>query len=208
MAVVQLQSVKDTFKRHGSEGFTAAVPIYPGLDRTISRDFKATQRQYKTTLTPNRNTKSDMLVSMGKAFDWSYVPVGQNLRDPLLSPIFASKESLPPHVFLIACELDLSSHDAWRMAHQLARRMVPSMDEKTGRAENGKVGELEMEDERFAWEDREKGVRWLLVPDVLHGFDRLPPSMQGDEVSVRDADEKTTKVIKEIGEWLKTRAWA
>lgn len=50
-------------------------------------------------------------------------------------------------------------------------------------------------------------MRWLLIPDVLHGFDRLPPSMQGDETSVKDADEKTMKVMKEIGDWLKTRAW-
>jgi acetyl esterase/lipase len=207
MAVVQLQGVKDAFRQYGSEGFRAAVPVYPGLDRTISRDFKVMQRQYKPTLSPNRNAKVDFLLSLGKAFDWSYVPVGQNLRDPLLSPIFAPRDSLPPHVFIIACELDLSSHDAWRMACQMSGRPVPSMDEKTGREENGKLGELELQDERFAWEDKDRGVRWMLIPDVLHGFDRLPPSIQGDQTSVRDADEKTTKVIKEIGDWLETRVW-
>lgn len=207
MAVVQLQGVKDAFKQYGSDSFRAAVPIYPGLDRTISRDWKVMQRQYKPTLPPNRNSKTDFLLGPGKAFDWSYCPVGHSLRDPLLSPIFAPRDILPPHVFMIACELDLSSHDAWRMAHQLAERPVPSMDEKTGRPENGKFGELELEDERFSWEDREKDVRWMLIPDVLHGFDRLPPSMQGDATSVKDADEKVTKVIREIGDWLKTRAW-
>jgi len=207
LAATQLEGVKAVFQQHGSSGFTAVVPVYPGLDRTVTRDFKATQRQYKPSLSPNRNSPTDMLVGAGKAFDWGYIPVGQDLRDPLLSPIFATQENLPSHVFLIACELDLSSHEAWRMACRLAGRPEPSMDEKTGRVEIGETGELELVDERFAWEARERGVRWLLIPDALHGYDRLPAFLLGDETSVRDAEIKTVKVIKEIGDWLKTRVW-
>lgn len=208
-AVVQLPGIKATFEKYGSVGFKAMIPIYPALDRTITRDFKITQRHYKPDLSPNRNAQTDYLLGMGKAFDWSYVPVGQNLRDPLVSPIFAKKEDLPPHVFLVACELDLSSHDAWRMASKLAGRPEPLMDVKTGRQEVGKVGELELLDERFTWEEKEKetGVRWLLVPDALHGFNLLPPMMQGDSTSVKDAEIKTVKVIGEIGDWLKTRVF-
>lgn len=203
-AVVQLPGVKAAFKQYGSDGFKAMIPIYPALDRTVTRDFKITQRHYKPDLSPNRNAPTDFLLGMGKAFDWSYIPVGQDLRDPLVSPIFAKKEDLPLYAFLVACELDLSSHDAWRMASKLAGRPEPPMDVKTGRQECGKFGELELVDERFAWEEKEKGVRWLLVPDALHGFNILPPTMQGDEMSVKDAEIKTVKVIQEIGEWLKT----
>ena len=208
MAAAQLEGVKTAFKQHGSAGFSAVVPVYPGLDRTVTRDYKATQRYYKPGLTPNRNSPTDFLLRAGKAFDWSYIPVGQDLRDPLLSPIFAPRENLPSYVFMVACELDLSSHDAWRMACRLAGRPEPTMNEKSGREECSKTGELELVDERFAWEVRDRGVRWLLIPDVVHGFDRLPPSMLGDETSVRDAETKNIKVIKEIGDWLKTRAWA
>lgn len=207
LALAQNQEVKAAFNKSGSPGFGAAIPIYPGLDRTVTRDYKATQRQYKPTLTPNRNSPTDMLVRLGKAFDWSYIPPGQDLLDPLLSPIFAPRDILPPHIFLIACELDLSSHDAWRMASKLAGRPEPSMDVKTGREELGKVGELELADERFSFENREKAVRWLLVPDVVHGYDHSPPSLLGDETSVRDAESKNLLVIKEVGEWLHTRVW-
>ena len=208
LAVTQLEDVKTAFKQHGSLGFGAVVPVYPGLDRTVTRDYKATLRQYKPGLTPNRNSTTDILHGAGKSFDWSYIPVGQDLREPLLSPIYAPREALPPHIFMIACELDLSSHDAWRMASRLAGRPEPSMEEKSGREECGETGELELVDERFAWEERKRGVRWLLIPDVLHGYDRLPTWASGDETSVRDAEMKNVKVIKEIGDWLKTRVWA
>jgi acetyl esterase/lipase len=206
-AVVQLPGLKAAFKQYGSDGVKAMIPIYPALDRTITRDFKATQRQYKPDLSPKRNKPTDLLLGLGKAFDWSYVPIGQNLRDPLVSPIFAKREDLPAYAFLVACELDLSSHDAWRMASKLAGRPEPSMDVKTGRQECGKTGELELSDERFAWEEKDKGVRWLLIPDVLHGFNLLPRTIQGDETSVKDAEMKTLKVIQEIGDWLKVSAW-
>jgi hypothetical protein len=146
-------------------------------------------------------------VRAGKVFDWSYIPVGQDLRNPLVSPILANREDLPSHVFLIACELDLSSHDALRMACRLAGRPEPAMVEKTGREEIGETGELELVDERFAWESRDNSIRWLLVPDAVHAFDRLGPMMLGDETSVRDAEAKNVKVINEIGNWLKTRVW-
>lgn len=208
LAVAQLEDVKTAFKQHGSPGFSAVVPIYPGIDRTVTRDHKATLRQYKPGLTPNRNSTKDFLHGGGKAFDWAYIPPGQDLRDPLISPIYAPRHTLPKYMFIIACELDLSSHDAWRMASRLAGREEPGMDEKSGREECGEVGKLELEDERFAWEDRERGMRWLLIPDVLHGFDRMPAWMQGDETSMRDAEMKNVEVIKEIGDWLKTMAWA
>ncbi|KAG0647835.1 Arylesterase [Hyphodiscus hymeniophilus] len=207
LAVTQMKDVKTAFKQHGSTGFKAVIPLYPGLDRTVTRDYKATLRQYKAGLSPNRNSTTDSLHGSGKAFDWSYIPVGQDLRDPLVSPIYAPRETLPPHIFLIACELDLSSHDAWRMACRLAGREEPSMDEKPGREECGETGKLELLDEKFAWEALERGVRWLLVPDVVHGFDHLPPLLLGDETSVRDAEMKNIKVIEEVGHWLKTRVY-
>ena len=208
LAVAQLEDVKTAFQEHGSPGFQAVIPIYPGLDRTLSRDLKATLRQYKPDLSPKRNGSTDFLHGGGQVFDWSYIPVGQDLKDPLLSPIYAPRDILPPSIFIIACELDMSGHDAWRMACKLAGRPVPSLDEKTGRKECGKTGELELVDERFAWEAGEKGVRWLLIPDVLHGFDHLPKWIQGDETSVRDAEMKDVKVKMEIGNWLKTKVWA
>ena len=208
LAVAQSKRVAAAFAEQGSPGLTAAIPVYPGLDRSIPRELKATQRRYKSKLSPNRNSTRDYLLHLGNLFEWSYIPVGQDLRDPLISPIFAQRDRLPPHIFLIACELDLGSHDAWRMACQLGGRPEPDVEDKVGRDECGEVGVLEMADERFAWQEKEKGVRWLLIPDVVHGFDRLTPSMLGDEISVRDAHLKTIQVIEHIGDWLWEDVWS
>jgi hypothetical protein len=46
-------------------------------------------------------------------------------------------------------------------------------------------------------------VRWLLVPDTVHGFDQsLIGLVARDKVLVEDATIKTEKTMGIIGEWL------
>lgn len=64
---------------------------------------------------------------------------------------------------------------------------------------------LELNHKRFAWQETsEKGsVNWLLVPDVLHGFDNLVGRLRsGGEETVKDAELKTTAYCKVLGDWL------
>ncbi|SPO05358.1 related to triacylglycerol lipase [Cephalotrichum gorgonifer] len=187
----------------------AVVPIYPPVD--VSRTPASKRRQYKvdTRLAGLRGAKKDWVLPIAGVFDWSYISPGINLRHPLLSTFYAKREDLPAQVFFVAAELDFLAEEAHQMALRLAgRERDASYGEIPGRPEaSGKVGELELGDERFAWE--EKDVRWLLVPDVVHAFDyHVGAEISGDEEATRDAEAKTEKYIRLVGEWLFTKVWA
>ncbi|KAK4032801.1 Alpha/Beta hydrolase protein [Parachaetomium inaequale] len=111
------------------------------------------------------------------------------------------------NIFMIACEMDMMAHEAWRMACKLAGKRIPALDEPVGCGETVGKGKLMTKgDERFAWEETiEDGSRykWLLVPDTIHGFDQDNiEGLTGDPVFMEDARIKTAKTIDLIGEWL------
>lgn len=233
LTVSQLPSI-----RTHAQAPAAAVSVYGYLDLSVPPADKLASRPYKRSLDKPRGDDVDALSALVPTFDWSYVPYGQDLRDPLLSPIFAPRENLPPFVGLVAAELDMLAHESWRMACRLARDGVaaargrdaarkydPLPDLKSedaalrvcGRKEVAAVrGELEIArsagevDRRFAFEENWQGggVKWLLVPDALHGFDNkhIREIMGGDE-TMKDAEAKTRAEMDELGRWLKGRVW-
>lgn len=188
-------------------------------------------------------------MALTPAFDWGYIPYGQDLRDPFLSPYFASRDRLPAYVCVLAAELDMMAHESWRFACRLARegaaasfgnlengerpvklRQVPdrkSYDSRwrvCGRENSvGRVGELigvghqpssvdldEEEVERFAFEENwgSGGVKWLLVPDVMHGFDNPNRRWRyGGQETMEDAELKAEACRIELGRWLKETVW-
>lgn len=224
---------------------TAVVSVsgYLDLERPVAD--KVTNRPYKSALPFPRNARTDALAATYEAYVWSYVPYGHDLRDPLLSPAFASSADdggLPAHVCLVGAELDVLAHESWRMACRLVKDgairrgdgrragwRVPDPDEGDvwervcGRAVAGeRRGEYEMsqlardgEDEagkdgvdetkRFGfeerWEDGHGSVKWILVPDVLHGFDRgMAASAAGERAKMR-------AYVDDVGRWLRSRVW-
>jgi hypothetical protein len=188
-------------------------------------------RPVKPSLPPPRGGKDaevDPLSGLAPTFDWSYIPYGHDLRDPLLSPAYAAQEDLPPFVGVVAAELDMLAHESWRLACRLSRdrggrkgrAVVPdrtSRDERErvcGRRETGRRrGALEdINDARFGWEESwdggTRGVKWLLVPDVLHGFDNPHiRGLMGGDVMIKDAQMKTRAYVDEVGNWLRERVW-
>ncbi|KAI1268126.1 alpha/beta hydrolase fold protein [Xylariaceae sp. FL1019] len=206
LGACQLPSIREKIKP------AAAIGIYPVLDQTIKGEEKCKMRHYKPGLGGGmRGKPEDFLRAWGPMVRWSYVPVGQDLSDPLLSPILAPREHLPDHIFLLAAELDQLSHESWRMASKLAGRPVPALTDKTGQeniANNG--NNLILDDERFAFEHRDgsgKTVQWLLVPDEVHGFDHIPPSWHGSKEAEESATYKTTLYQQMVGKWLYNTAW-
>ncbi|KAF5638929.1 triacylglycerol lipase [Fusarium sp. NRRL 25303] len=193
----------------------AAISVYGALDLSRSPEAKISTRQYKTdaSLGSPRTSARDLLLNMAPLFDWSYLPDGQDLRDPLVSPgPCADPDDLPAHVFIIASELDMLAKESLECATRLARaRGVSGISDtgseigRCGRSEPGKPGQLELEDSRFAWQETFPGgsVRWLLVPDVLHGFDSLPMRERvGEKETIKDAELKTKAYCDLLGDWL------
>lgn len=191
----------------------AVIPCYPVVDYTTSNAAKAHARQYKPSLagyTRSRPLGGDMLTPLMPLFDWGYVRAGQRCDDPLLSPYYADRKKLPRDVFVVACELDMLAAEAWRAACRWAGKRVPEREEKVGRAEVVGEGVLVTKgDEQYAWEEVEEvdesRVRWLLVPDTLHGFDQeeIEQVVPGDGEFAADARVKRVKLMGVMAAWLK-----
>jgi len=96
-------------------------------------------------------------------FSWAYVEEGQDLTDPVLSPAYAPRETLPSKLYIIGCELDLLCRESEILAERLA---------------NEGAGERRGSD--ILWE--KNGVKWEKVLGEDHGmFNRTPPGgMQAD----------------------------
>lgn len=206
LSVCQLPSIRQKVKP------SAAVPIYSVVDKSIPTEVKISTRYYKPDLAPGiRGEPTDFLAKLGDIFLWSYINPGVDLQDALLSPYFASTDTLPPHIFFVATELDQLAHESWCMANKLAGRPEPPFTEKVGQEKRAaEKGQLILDDERYAFEHVDEGgkrsIRWLLVPDQIHGFDRLPPNWHGQE-SLEDAKLKEVAYQKAVGEWLQDFVW-
>lgn len=175
--------------------------MYPVTDWTATAEDRLATRRRKPALGGFRGRPGDLLTMIAPLAEWSYLPAGQDLRDPLVSPGFAAREALPGRVFVVAAELDMLAGEAWRMAWALSgREGGPGEDEAVGAEEVAPVGELVLDDERYHWE--EGGVRWLLVPDAIHGFDMDMSRIVKDQDAVDDGRAKAAKVVDLVAEWL------
>lgn len=186
----------------------ALVPIYPVTDFSIPPERKPATRRFKPELGGFRAKGTDYLMPFAGLFDWAYCPAGGDAKDPGLSVGYVEREAIPKSVFVVGCEMDMLGHEGWRLACKLGGKEV--MGKVVGREEVGKRGELEVDDERFFWEaKRDDGgvVRWLLVPDVLHGFDMDLAGIGADEEALEDGRLKADKMRTMIGEWLRENAW-
>ncbi|KAJ7758469.1 Alpha/Beta hydrolase protein [Mycena maculata] len=210
LSVAQRPAVRATRK------IAALVPLYPVVDFTLPGALKTAGRRFKPALGGYRGGGGDVVAGLGDAFTHAYLRVGADRRDPGLSPLFAARETLPARVFVLGAELDMLAGEAWRAACGWGGRRVPGLAEVPGGAGVVGKGALVLEsdgDERFPREERERyaweeagegrsGVRWLLVPDTVHGFDQNIGSVVKDEVLMEDARIKTGKTMRIIGEWL------
>jgi hypothetical protein len=222
LAVSQLDSI-----HYHSLAPAAAISVAGVLDLSTSTEDKLENRYYKPTLKPSKRGDKDSLGPVMPALCWGYVPDGIDLYNPLLSPGYADRADLPPYIGMVGSELDFLAHEAWRFACRLSREGAgvdhgsPDPDSKDAQWRVvGQAGvhsgsplrglEEGASDERFAFEENWEGggVKWLLVPDVLHGFDnRFYREMDTRQEDIRDAEIKTAAYLKEIGTWLRERVW-
>jgi acetyl esterase/lipase len=197
MAVAQLETVRDRVR--------AIIPIYPVLDFATTPQTKQRRCRRKPELGGSRGQAEDMVMTLAGLFNWSYHPVGQDLRDPLISPAWTTPERLPGCILMIGVELDSLAHEAWSTICRFAGRKVPEKEECVGSQRVWPKGELVLDDERYYFDEKKEDGRrytWLLVPDSVHGFDQLLPMHSKDTNLVEDSELKTAKVIDFVGRWL------
>lgn len=149
---------------------------YPTVDQVPDFGLKK-QRQ---TMAPNGK---DMLHILGPAFNSGYIPPGTKKDEPLLSPIYAQRDQLPPKISILGCEYDILCVEASEMAEDLASQesgdKVPLLDGRTG------------------W--TKGGIRWELIKGTIHGFNQVPVS--GAEAVL--AKDRTLKMHAGVTDWLK-----
>ena len=172
LAAIQLDSLKG--KISGVVGF------YPPVDfaRPVAQKFK------DRPLTPG---KKDMLAATGSWFTWAYVPQETDRKNPLLSPIYAKKEDLPPKVCLIGCELDMLCKEAQDMADRLAET---------------EEGVKKILADGNGWE--KGGVRWEKVIGEEHAFDHAESKGEGGIARSKRAEELHDSVAR----WLFREVYA
>ncbi|KAJ7933865.1 Alpha/Beta hydrolase protein [Mycena leptocephala] len=136
LALAQLPELKHRIK--------ALVPLQP------LTDWSGGLRDASRGRTTAWGTK-ERLPEEQAMFDWAYVPVGADMRDPLLSPGFASRVDIPQPVFFVTGSDDSLCDEAAVLARKLA-----------GRKETGGFDVME------SWAS--DGVRYECVKDMPHCF--------------------------------------
>lgn len=154
----------------------AAVVYYPIVDFGHPPNVKLDSRPYKSDVV------KDSLEKTSWWLDWGYVSVGQNRRDPLLSPTYADKADLPPWIYMIGAQWDMLRLETQEMIHDLA-----GLDDRKG---------VEQE------EDFEVGTyKWTLARGCPHGFTHASPRKKGGN-SKKKREEIAQRIYGEAHEWL------
>ena len=165
------------------EKVKGVVAYYAPVD--LSRD-KETKLAY-SKLAPGR--KADMLLSMSPLLAYGYLPAGTDLRDPIVSPIFAQRSKLPKKLCFIGCEYDWLCGEAKDMAEQVAKH--ESEQRITSQGGN-------------AWD--QGGIRWEMLPGLEHGFNSIPPGK--DPVVVQEKRRRTEAMHQNVSDWLYKEVYA
>lgn len=160
----------------------AVVAFYPVCDfsSTFAGDFRD-----KPAGSDGKGAAKDGLRNLSHIFNWAYIPYGQDLTDPRLSPIYADKTALPENIFFIAAQYDKLCTEAFSMAKRLAGD------------ENLK------EDERW----QKNGICWDRADGELHGFiekgwETELSGTQGEGLWTKDIDA----LLIRLCDWLK-KVW-
>lgn len=121
-----------------------------------------------------------------KLIDYSYVPPRHELSDPLLSPAYATRGSMPRQIFMIGAQQDMLCAEAEKMALRLAA------DER-GETVGGEE----------AW--CKGGVQWEKVLDWGHEF-----AFRKAKSDVRELERQRVldDLFDRVGDWLWAKVFA
>lgn len=191
LAVAQARALRG--KIHGVAAF------YPVVDFTTSTPFKSTTRPYF------KEGDVDMLTGMGPVINWAYLEEGQDLRDPVLSPMFAKREDLPEWLCIVGAEYDCLCYEAGVMA----AKMAGFEGTEVGVGGDEAIAEWwsTAGEEKYGFEAHGGREKWIFVKNLHHGFTHKLP---GEKIREREEERKvkTAVMYKDVGEWLLRGAFA
>ena len=161
----------------------AVTPFYPPTDFTISAADRKDTRPYRY------KGEVDGLLNIVPLSLYAYVPVGQDLRVPGLSPAFAPRAELPEWVCTVGAELDIFANEAGAMMGRLAGKELVKVGGSEGLGGPDREG-FEAEGGR---------LKWVLVKGGGHGFTHMwGPTKDDPEKTKKDAEE----AFRVLREWL------
>lgn len=149
------------------------VSMYAQLNHTLSVEQRKAGALRKDVSDPG----------VMEMLQWAYVPVGHDLRDPILSPVFAKVENLPQKIYFIVPDLDILAGEQMELADRVLTERF--------------LGEVTRdEDERIV---RSVGGNQEVVCEVLKGMDHgmFDILQKGWKIQVKD------ECLERLAEWMK-----
>jgi acetyl esterase/lipase len=161
----------------------AVTPFYPVTDFTIGATERKDTRPYRY------EGEVDKLLKIIPLSIYSYVPAGQDLRAPSLSPRFSAREELPEWICTVGAELDILGNEAGAMMGRLAGKELVKVGETEGLGGQDRDG-FEADGGR---------LKWVFVKGARHGFTHQRGASKEDPAKAnKDSDE----AFRIVGEWL------
>ncbi|KAJ5585260.1 Alpha/Beta hydrolase protein [Penicillium hispanicum] len=151
----------------------AAVSYYPIVDFGHDPTYKLDTRPYRD------GPRENLAGQVSWWLDWAYVSVGQNRRDPVLSPCYARKQDLPPSIYMVGAQWDILRLEAQLMIHDLA-----GLESKENKEESFETGHY----------------KWTLAMDCAHGFTH---KVGGDSARATTNRLQSEAIYAEAHAWLK-----
>jgi acetyl esterase/lipase len=164
LSVAQLPSIRTRIQK--------VAPMYPLTD--FSERFRGPPK-------PTKAGAPDTLMYIVPVCAWGYVCPGQDLTNPLLSPVYADRNQLSQELFVVTAECDFLRHEARALALRLS-----------GRANDDYLDGSEM-----SWEHNR--VKYQEMPDQQHGFTHL--SRKGEEEKIRA--QLCVQLYSSLASWIK-----
>ncbi|MCJ1445676.1 MAG: hypothetical protein MMC23_006181 [Stictis urceolatum] len=170
-----LAAAQTSYLKGRVEGVVAFSPL---TDMTVSPGDKLAS-------VPENDEPDRLGKDFANLVQRAYVRPNTDLRDPLLSPVFANRLELPTNVYIIGSEYDMLCAEAERMAVGLAAQEVG--DEVAGPSDRWEKG----------------GIRWELVRGWRHNFTHIA------EKGIRETERQQVveDLFNRVGEWLREKVY-
>ena len=163
----------------------AAVCFYAPLDFGTTAAQKLAGRP--------RPDKPDMLAPFLQTFDDAYVPEGTDVHNPMLSPMYAPRKSLPEWLYVICGEEDCLCLEDRAFAERAAGIERP----------DPKLPHPVHEINEDSWEVGP--VKWELVRGMAHNFTHLKKRKPDEE---KERLKVSHDIYARLFEWLQAGPWA